>query len=64
MPPAIWNVGSPQCPRECADHAWVCTRAHPENGASVARVLLLSEAALTEIEEKREELQPRGVGIG
>jgi chaperonin GroEL len=34
-----------------------------ENAASVAGVLLLSEATLTEIEEKREELQPAGVGV-
>ena len=34
-----------------------------ENAASVAGVLLLSEATLTEIEEKREELQPAGVGM-
>ena len=33
-----------------------------ENAASVAGVLLLSEATLTEIEEKREELQPVEVG--
>jgi hypothetical protein len=31
-----------------------------ENAASVAGVLLLSEATLTEIEEKREEPQPPG----
>jgi chaperonin GroEL len=32
-----------------------------ENAASVAAVLLLSEATLTEIEEKREQLEPEGV---
>ena len=33
-----------------------------ENAASVAGVLLLSEATLTEIEEKHEEQQPVEVG--
>lgn len=32
-----------------------------ENAASVAGTLLLSEATLTEITEKQEELQPAGV---